>query len=205
MNIPVVFLDANILYSRTLCDWIFMLRLEASGMIRLFSSADVLDEVAYNLRRALPQADGSLIQRKRDRMRMFLDDVIVDFAGDVPFAGKDVHDAHVHAAAVGAGASYLVTDDRGFHALSEDDAPYETHTADSFLCLVAENSPHAVQAVIMRQLGYSASRSEARKPLGDALRDAGCPEFARRIEAALRAVSDGRSVVTALDPAATMP
>ena len=205
MNIPVVFLDANILYSRTLCDWIFMLRIEASGMVRLFSSADVLDEVAYNLRRALPRAGGAVIQRKRDHMREFLDDVIVDFAGDIPFGGDDHHDAHVHSAAVASGASYLVTDDRGFRALGVDDAPYEAHTADSFLCLVAENSPHAVQAVIVRQLGYSASRPEPRKPLAEALRDAGCPEFASRVEEALRAISEGRSVATALNPTATMP
>ncbi|MEV8135752.1 PIN domain-containing protein [Microbacterium aurantiacum] len=193
-------MDANVLYSRTLCDWIFMLRLEAPGMFRLYSSADVLDEVAYHLRKNKPLADGRVIQAKRDHLRRFLDDVVTDFPGDVPFAGDDAHDVHLHAAAVESIADYLVSDDRGFEALNKDSAPYEPHTADTFLCLIAENAPFAVQEVITRQLAYWSGREGARS-LTDALREAGCPVFAGRVESALRAITDGRSVVGALSPA----
>jgi predicted nucleic acid-binding protein len=199
MKISGVFLDANVLYSRTLCDWVFMLRLEAPGMFRLYTSADVLDEVAYHFRKKRPMADGSVIEAKRQHLRKFVDDVITDFPGDTPFAGEDQHDAHVHAAAIEAGVDYLVSDDRGFEVLDKDSAPYEAHTADTFLCLVAENSPFTVQEVMMRQLAFWSERPGS-KSMTDALRDAGCHVFADRVELALRAITDGRSVVGALSP-----
>lgn len=199
MKVSKVFLDANVLYSRTLTDWIFMLRLEAPGMMRVYSSADVLDEVAYQYRRNNPNADGGVIQAKRERTRAFLDDVITDFAGDVSFPGGDKHDSHVHAAALEIGADYLVSDDRGFEVFNNDSAPYEAHSADTFLCLVAENAPFAVQEVMTRQLAYWSQRAGS-KTLVKALQDAQCHVFADRVALALRAVTDGRSVVASFSP-----
>lgn len=197
MKVPVAFIDANVMYSRTICDWIFMLRLELPGMIRLYSSADAIEETTTRLRRNNPTADGSLTEGKRQQLHKFLDDVVTDFDAGVPFEGTDIHDHHIHAAAIAAKAEYLVTDDVGFDRLKSDAVPYEVHSADSFFCLIAENAPHAVQVVIVKQLAYWADR-DGSKTLVQALRDAGCPEFAARVEIALPALSQGRSIHTIL-------
>ncbi|WP_447946392.1 hypothetical protein [Microbacterium lacticum] len=68
------------LYSRTLCDWFFMLRLELPGLFLLYTSQDVIDEVVYNIRRDSPRADGSLTERKRKHLVEFMDDVVRDFS-----------------------------------------------------------------------------------------------------------------------------
>lgn len=193
MKVPIAFLDANVMYSRTLCDWIFMLRRELPGMFLVYSSADAIDEAIYRLRRAHPDADGSLTERKRQKLREFLDETVTEFPGNVPFSGADDHDRHIHAAATHVRAHYLVSDDRGFTTFASDDAVYEAHSADTFLCLVAENAPYAVQTVIVQQLAYW-SKLPKSKNLANALRDANCPEFARRIDEALKALSEGRSV-----------
>lgn len=200
MKVPVAFIDANVMYSRTLCDWIFMLRLELPGMVRLYSSADAIEEATTRLRRKNPTANGSLTERKRQHLAMFLDDVVVEYDATIPFDGTDINDHHIHAAAVAAKAEYLVTDDAGFESLNSDGTPYEVHSADSFLCLIAENAPYAVQAVIVKQLAYWAERGGS-KTLVEALRDAGCPEFAARVELALPALSQGRSIHTILSAA----
>ncbi len=80
MKVPVAFFDANVLYSRTLCDWFFMLRLELPGLFLLYTSQDVIDEVVYNIRRDSPRADGSLTERKRKHLVEFMDDVVRDFS-----------------------------------------------------------------------------------------------------------------------------
>ncbi len=149
MKIPVAFLDANVLYSRTLCDWIFMLRREQPGLFLVCSSADAVEEAMYRLRRRLPNAAGGLMEHKRELLRANLDELVTDFPGAPEFAGDDADDAHIHAAATHINARYLVTNDDGFSRLASDDAEYEARTADAFLCLVAENAPFATQAVIV--------------------------------------------------------
>jgi hypothetical protein len=193
MKVPVAFLDACVMYSRTLCDWLFMLRLEMPGMFLLVSSTDAIEETTYHLRKANPKADGALTERRRKLLHDFLDDVVSDFSGDVVYPGDDIDDHHIHAAATHVGARYLITDDTGFARFGGDDVAYEAHTADSFLCLIAENAPGAIQAVMVRQLAYWSERNGA-KSLSQALRDAGCLEFAARIELAMKALSEGRTL-----------
>ena len=43
-------MDANVLYSRTLRDWMLMLRLEADGMYVVLTTEDILTEVLYHFR-----------------------------------------------------------------------------------------------------------------------------------------------------------
>ncbi|MDX2377310.1 PIN domain-containing protein [Microbacterium sp. LRZ72] len=175
MRTPVAFVDANILFSRTLCDWLFLLRLETNGgMFVLFSSEDSITETLYNLRRRNPSADGSLTSNRQQLLRRSLDDILDSFSGDVDFPGLDKNDHHVHAAALECHARYLIANDQGFAEIEPDLLPYEAHTADSFLMLIAANAPTAVDAVITRQLRHYADKP-ASKPLDVALVDAGCP------------------------------
>ena len=54
MKTQNVFVDANILFSKTLMDWLFFLREENPGMFQLISTQDVFSEVLYNMRRNNP-------------------------------------------------------------------------------------------------------------------------------------------------------
>lgn len=193
MRVPVVFVDANVLYSKTLRDWLFLLRLETGGgMFVLHTSEDSLTEVLYWKRRSSPTSGGSVTSAVQTRVREFMDEIHASYEGVEDYPGEDINDAHIHAAALEARAAYLITDDNGFQEIDPDELPYEVHSADSFLMLLAENTPHAVAAVISKQLEYYKKRDDA-KPLGEALRDAGCPDFAQCIETHLERMAKGLS------------
>lgn len=172
------------LFSRTLRDWLFMLRNQtAGGMYTVYATEDVIAETMYWLRRKNPKAPGTLIARVHDRIVKQLDDRITDFEIDGSYPGSDPDDAHVHAAAVASRASVLLTADSGFTDLDDaalDALPYEVQTPDSFFLLVDDASGAAVREVTRQQLDYWYS-TKGEADLAKHLRGAGCPEFARRI------------------------
>lgn len=179
-----VLVDANVLYSRALRDWLFLLRNETrGGMFTVYATEDVLAETIYSYRRKHPRASGAQIGQLRTRLIQQLDDVFCNYEIDGTFRGNDPHDAHVHAAAVASGADVLLTCDRGFMELSvreSDDLPYEVYTPDSFFELVDDASAEAVIAVTREQLHYWYQQDgEVDLPLR--LREADCPNFARRV------------------------
>lgn len=181
-------MDANILYSRTLRDWVFMLA-NATGrrMFRLVSTEDVLVEVEYHLRRNNPRADGATITRIRKLFEEQFDQLLRDYPGDIAYPGSDPNDHHVHTAATACGAQILLTADAGFTRLGDasDLLDYEVFQPDDFLILIDDSDPDAVRAVTLRQAKYWSQRKGSRK-LDAALRAAGCPEFAGRISVHLR-------------------
>lgn len=189
-----VFVDSNVLASRTLRDWIFLLRLQTPGMFQLHSTPDVIAEAIRAWRRLNPTADGGVGVALDARIRENLDEVLMDFRGDIPFAGSDPDDQHVHAAAVWTQADILLTaNHRDFG--DPDDLPYEIQTPDEFLVLVDNSSPTLVRAVVREQNDYwqnKRANGHNVKPLDQALVDAGCPEFASRVLAHLRLLSGVR-------------
>ena len=64
-----VFVDANILFSKTLMDWLFFLREENSGMFQLITTQDVFSEVLYNMRKNNPRAPGIRASRRLELMK----------------------------------------------------------------------------------------------------------------------------------------
>lgn len=76
-------MHANVLYSRVLRDWLFMLRNASSGMYTLHSSPDVLIEVGRAFRRNHPTADGAAVTRMLELIRSNLDEVVPDFDGAI--------------------------------------------------------------------------------------------------------------------------
>lgn len=68
-----VFVDANVLYSRTLRDWLFLMALETSPPpYGVYWSEDVLAEVVHNLRKSHPDWDAAQTGRIRQLlMRSF--------------------------------------------------------------------------------------------------------------------------------------
>ena len=192
MRVPIVFLDANVLYSKTLRDWIFLLREETTGgLFTVVSSHDVIGEAVYSIRRNMPHAPGHATARPKEMIENALDEIVRDFDGGMMFPGGDRHDVHVHAAATACNASYVITSDKGFHDVA-DQLEYEVHTPDSFLQLVAENMPQAVDRVILRQNEYRSKRGDT-KTLSTALKDAGCPTFAVIVDKHLRAIVQGHT------------
>lgn len=192
MRTPIVFVDANVLYSRTLRDWLFMLRLEtAGGMFALFSSEDSLTEALYHLRKNHPDKPGRFTGKIQQSIRKFLDDILDDFPA-IEFPGADEHDQHVHAAATSVNASYLIADDKGFHKIDQDLLTYEVHSADSFFMLVAANAPSAVDRVIIKQVEHFRGKAGA-KPLHEQLRSAGCPQFAECVLEHLKKLAAGEA------------
>lgn len=53
-----VFVDANVFFSRTLTDWLFLLRFETEGMFQVHTTEDVFAEVIYRMRKKNPTAPG---------------------------------------------------------------------------------------------------------------------------------------------------
>ncbi|GMA19864.1 PIN domain-containing protein [Arsenicicoccus piscis] len=177
-----VFVDANVLYSRTLRDWLFLMALETSPPpYGVYWSEDVLAEVVHNLRKSYPDWDAAQTGRIRQLlMRSFEGGLVDDFVVDGSFTGSDAADAHVHAAATRCHASFLLTSNvRDFDPDSEG-LPYEVITPDDFFVLVDDTVPTLVRAVTVSQMDYWAKRRpEARLP--HYLRKAGCENFAERV------------------------
>ncbi|MEU4789705.1 PIN domain-containing protein [Micromonospora tulbaghiae] len=111
---PLVFLDANVLYSRTLRDWVSLLALEGDcAVFDLRYSEDVLAEWMYRLRRKRPEHSEQAIGGQRRRfVQAFPYGLVTGYSpNDVP-CPPDPDDRHVLAAAVHGRADILVTDDR---------------------------------------------------------------------------------------------
>lgn len=177
-----VFVDANVWYSRTLRDWLGMLYIAPEDPpFVVHWTEDVLAELLHHLRREHPEWDGGRITAIRDRLAgTFETGRVDDFVVDEGYAGRDPHDAHVHAAAVACHADVLVTFNTRDFVWDENTSAYEVMHPDDFLALVDESNPGLVSEVIGRMCAYWVRRTgEADLPLG--LRLAGCPEFAERV------------------------
>jgi len=179
-----VLVDANVLFSRTLRDWLFLLRNETeANMFTVYATEDIIAETIYHLRRERPTAPGHMTSRVSELIREQLDDLVREYEVDGSYPGSDQDDAHVHAAAVAVGANVVLTDDSDFTKLAPevaDQLPYEVHTPDSFFTLIDDSSPLKVRAVTEQQLQYFLRR-DTEADLPGRLKAAGCPTFAERV------------------------
>lgn len=105
-----VLVDANVLYSRTLRDWVFLLAL-ASGTGPLYDvlwTEDILAETVRNFRKRYPDVPGGYVADIVEKVReIFPEGRIRDY--ECPPGQPDPGDAHVHGAAVAGGADILLT------------------------------------------------------------------------------------------------
>jgi hypothetical protein len=186
-----ILVDANVLYSRTLRDWLALIYLEDAGLFRVCWTTDILAETLHHLRKKHPNWDGAKIEAARRHIEgTFLDGRIADFVVDESFQGKDPGDAHVHAAAIACAADMLLT----FNAsdflpsgIDADELSYEVWHPDEFFVLIDDSAPHVVREVTARQVKYwFEQRGEA--DLCRHLRDAGVPKFADRVRRHLLAL-----------------
>lgn len=190
MEVKRVFLDANILFSKTLRDWFFMLRMETGGdMFTLITSEDALVEAQYSFRKRNPGVSGRAVTNIRKKTAEFCDDVIEDYPGKASGPVIDRYDLHIHSAALASGCHMLVTQDKGFLDLPEeqkDELAYEILSPDEFLILLDDSASQFVSSVTKKQSAYRVkSRSENKATGGmsleTALRKSGCPNFAVRV------------------------
>jgi len=156
------------------------------GFMSLATSEDALVEAQYNLRRSNPASNGADIALVRERIVGSIDELVTSYQVPAEPITSDVFDNHIIAAARAWGADYLVTDDKGFDAMSSDVAlldsfDFEVYKPDDFFMLVVESAPQFVRAVAIQQHNYWTSRNHS-KSVVSALRDAACPKFAKTVE-----------------------
>jgi hypothetical protein len=185
-----VFVDSNVLGSRTLYDWLFILRAQAP-MFSLTTTADVLDESHRVWRRKHATAGGTMRKRREERFRENFDEILDDWAGGEALNITDPDDQHVHNAATHCSANILLTMNTGDFG-DPDVLPYDLYTPDEFFCLVNSSSPHVVRDATLFQNQYWQARRERGdnvKSLSQALQDAGCPQFAKTVADHLRVLA----------------
>jgi predicted nucleic acid-binding protein len=187
MEIQRIFLDANVIYSRTLRDWIFLLRIETQGrMFTVATSEDALVEAQHAYRKSNPGAQGSSVSGIREKVIEFCDEVVSDYPGLKTAPMSDKYDWHIHSAVLEMGSHILVTRDKGFLNLLEmekEALPYEIHTPDELLVLIDDSAPQFVSRATKNQSEFWANHDSESNIIGleIALVQSGCPVFAARI------------------------
>lgn len=74
-----VFVDANVLFSKTLMDWLFLLHQANGNMFQVHTTEDVLAETIANMRKRKPGAPGYATSRRLELIRDSLTEVIRDY------------------------------------------------------------------------------------------------------------------------------
>lgn len=184
MSITRVLVDANVLYSKTLRDWLGIIYCcSDGGLYYVYWTEDIVAEALYRLRRKYPQWNGRRITAIRDAItRTFEDGRVDDFVVDDDYPGRDIHDKHVHAAALACAADVLLSCDKDFVTgnVDLDHMPYDVFTPDEFFVLADDSAPHWIAAATRDQTDYRRARGE-RADLAARLQTAGCPVFAERV------------------------
>ncbi|WP_408911526.1 PIN domain-containing protein [Corynebacterium gottingense] len=184
-----VFVDANVLASRTILDWLFALQCLSGDMFVFHTSQDVLAEAVRVLRRKCPTAPGKLVNDRVTKVRAVMEEIVRDFPGDIAFDGLDRDDYHVHAAAVASRADIVLTDNSERDITTSPHLQhYEILNADDFLMLVHDSAPHLVLKCTKQQLDYWQTQKNFRG-LDKALKQAGCPNFANAVREALKVLA----------------
>lgn len=177
-----VLIDANCLASKTIRDWIFLLRLLSPyGMFTIAVTEDIIAETIRAIRKANPLMEGKEIEALVSNIRNYADEIIDDYTPNPDSPVKDQGDLHVDAAANTSSVDIVVTLDKDFLNLPGDvkeKLSYDIYSPDEFLMLAADSSPQAVKEVTRSQLAYWHTKG---KKLDEMLGNANCKEFASRI------------------------
>ena len=198
---PLVFLDANVLFSRTLRDWISLLALESDRTAYdLRFSEDVLAEWIYRIRRKKPEYGDQVIDgRRRELVEAFPGAMVIGYNPGSVLEMLDPNDQHVLAAVIHGEVDMLVADDRraGFSAAAEQHG-FDFYLADDFLMWVANNHGALVMPVLERQLKHYNKNSivgggRSAEDLISSLRKAKASSFAAHLEGLLGAQASPRA------------
>jgi len=181
-----IFVDADVLASRTQYLWLTLLREEAGDWFQLHSSSDVVVDAVQAWVGRDPVARADAASRRLESLAASLDEVVGVFADiGVPRGvskGASVHDA------AATGAHVLLTSQVPDSA-GVDDLPFEIYTPDQFFCFVDDGAASRVRGAA-RQYDHRTrrpARGGAVESLTEALAAADCPGFAERVSTHLRA------------------
>lgn len=138
MTITVVLADANILFSRTLRDYV--LYAADAGAIEIHWSQQILDEMSRNLRARLGLGSADTA-RLEQLMNTYIEYALVDIDPDdvarVEAVEMDPGDRHVLAAALSADADILLTDNTR-HFPRRWMAAYAPEVLDQFIAFLGQ-------------------------------------------------------------------
>lgn len=194
--VPKVFLDADVLYSRTLRAWLFNLahRDRPSGpAFELIVSEDVVAEALARWRDNNPRVNGGVVANMGEQIREMCT-VVRDYDCDIEFPGEDEGDIHVLAATIESRAGYLVTKDTGFHKLDEavtDEFDFEISTPDDFFVLANDQSPQSAFEATRTMMRYFNNLGREPK-LAEKLVNNDCPNFAQIVTGHLAVLAGAR-------------
>ncbi|OZG61770.1 PIN domain-containing protein [Bifidobacterium lemurum] len=180
-----VFVDANILYSKTIRDWLFAFSTCDIKPFDLYSSEDVFAETVYHLRRNNPTISGDRVAAALSQMRELVT-IVPSYNCEEEqsrYLGADANDLHLHAATVASDCDVLLTNDSKIYAnLNEDERsqlPYSIYTADEFFVALAETSAVLLDQAVTCELNYWSRRfADGVTDLETPLLNAGCANFA---------------------------
>jgi predicted nucleic acid-binding protein len=157
LTISVVLADANILFSRTLRDYVLYAADE--GAIEVHWSQEILAEMSRNLRENLGLSHDStsrLEQLMNDYIEYALVEVDPGHLAAVEAVAMDAKDRHVLAAALSVDADILLTDNtRHFPAQWMAEQGIELLTAGQLLIRLADDFPDKMRAAHEKTVRYS--------------------------------------------------
>lgn len=196
IDMDLVFVDANILHSKTLRDWTLLLGLHC-GRFGVVSSEDCVIEALASIRDKNRHLDGGAIHTIGEQIKGSLHDLITDWPGGAVEGMPDTKDWHVVNAATHAGVQILMTTNTKDFSPIAGSLAFDLYTPDELFTLVADNDPPAVEEVTRRQRSYWEEKRQKSilngigepKRLAEALRDAGAPDFADIVTQTLRKLS----------------
>jgi predicted nucleic acid-binding protein len=157
LTISVVLADANILFSRTLRDYVIYAADE--GTIEVHWSREILAEMSRNLRETLGLSHDSTT-RLEQLMNDYIEYALIEVdPGDLAAVGAvemDAKDRHVLAAALPADADILLTDNtKDFPAQWMAEQGIELLTAGQLLIRLADRFPDKMRAAHEKTVRYS--------------------------------------------------
>ncbi|SNY30956.1 PIN domain-containing protein [Paractinoplanes atraurantiacus] len=184
-----VFLDANVLYSRCLRDWLVLMALDSHyTAYELRWSEAVLAEAFYHLRRAYPEAPERRIEHWRDQLdKQFPEAKVTDWDPQAVPRPRDANDHHVLAAALAGEVDILVTNDGDIddfqRCLDHVEAGVDVQHVDDFFCMMADRHTKLVRRRFLSQVMYWQRRDELTEEAAadaaiDSLDKAGAARFA---------------------------
>lgn len=138
----VALLDANVLYPAYLRD--LLLRLAQAGVYQPRWSAEILDEVARNVKQERDAAGQEKVNRMISLMKHHFEDAeVTGYVRLVPAMTNDLKDRHVLAAAITGGADVVVTSNlRHFPPHSREPYNIDAQGPDEFLLHQWEQADH---------------------------------------------------------------
>ena len=183
------FLDANVIASKTLRDWLFKLSLFDPSVLSLCSSHLVLEEARRTFARRNPSADPTIVDNLFQRIRAMFDHVVISAGSLSEIDGINTDDAHVHHAALRAEATHLATSNlRDFQP--RQPMPYILCSPDELLVTLTVLTPNGIKKVAESEAVYWSRRKSIEplvKTVPDALFDAGAQHFSQIVRGLLTA------------------